>query len=489
MCRLLICQKSLFRVCLVSIVCTSLLLPSIPLSTSEAAPGQSAERGRPRPGKPEGVWPDLEDIKRDSNTTREPAPPIPSTIRSAKNPMRPWNGRRVGDPGTQGELVQAGREQSSKVVAQAGKKLAVRGRDNRTRRAHVSRNVAPPSVLDDQFIASFFAWALVRSPSGVYYSYNSNPFGNDTASYANNRRSNWAYNADGQVISTPSTNTDLPRTMTYDAAGRLVSTVETSPTSTVTYSAAYDGDGKLVRETSSVSPGTSQLSYIIRSSMLGGEVLTRLDASGNKLTTHVPAEGLLFATQRSSGAPGPFVMLTQRNPLGITETNKAVYDPLGNYIPFQAYQDPRPPAGSYNSASMGGLSSSQANPESYAVGCMMDGMPTDCNRVMQTIDRDHAESVDIRGLALTPSVMRLMASALAVNYTRKVQLNPDGSISDTITPGGETGHVEWGFEDNYASWVITRYVFAPGRQNSFEGTPTRQDPDDSDLNNPDSKFS
>src|SRR5262245_3625400 len=78
-------------------------------------------------------------------------------------------------------------------------------------------------------------------------------------------------------------------------------------------------------------------------------------------------EGLLFATQRASGGPGAYVETTYRDPLGITETTKAVYDPLGNYTPFQAYGDPHPPAGSYSSASMSGLSSSQANNDSYAV--------------------------------------------------------------------------------------------------------------------------
>ena len=102
----------------------------------------------------------------------------------------------------------------------------------------------------------------------------------------------------------------------------------------------------------------------------------------------------------------------------------------------------------------------------------MDGLPTACNRVMQAINRDQARSVSIRGLALTPSLMRLMASFLPVNYTRRVSLQEDGSISDTITPGGETGNSEWGFEDNYASWVITKFVYAPGGQSSFEQTGT-----------------
>jgi len=50
-------------------------------------------KGKPRPGKPEGVLPDLETIKKESGKEREAPPPIPSTIRSQKNPLQPWNGR------------------------------------------------------------------------------------------------------------------------------------------------------------------------------------------------------------------------------------------------------------------------------------------------------------------------------------------------------------------------------------------------------------
>lgn len=132
----------------------------------------------------------------------------------------------------------------------------------------------------------------------------------------------------------------------------------------------------------------------MRSTVLG-DVLTRLDQSGNKKITNVPTEGLSFATQ--SGGSGPYVHATLRNPLGITETNKAVYDPLGNYIPFQQHGDPRPPAGTYSSASMPGLSSSQANSDSYGVGCLMEGLPSNCSRVLNAINKDGAKRVDTRG--------------------------------------------------------------------------------------------
>src|SRR5688572_3936701 len=103
----LISQNCLFRVALVSTLCITLLLPRSPLFTTEAASSQSAARtARPQPGKPEGVFPDLTEVKKELDITREPESPIPSTVRSPKNPLRPWNGRRVGDPEMQGSLDQ-----------------------------------------------------------------------------------------------------------------------------------------------------------------------------------------------------------------------------------------------------------------------------------------------------------------------------------------------------------------------------------------------
>jgi YD repeat-containing protein len=251
---------------------------------------------------------------------------------------------------------------------------------------------------------TYDAFGNMTSRVGSYYNYTFQQPSSDTATYTNNRRTNWSYNADGQVVSTPLTSTDQPRATTYDAAGRMLTSVETGQFNTITYSASYDGDGQVVFESSNTSPGTFESGYIVRSSVLEGEVFTRLDQSGNKKTTHVPAEGLLFAVQRSSGAPGAFVEFIHRNPHEVTETNKAVYDPLGNYMPFQGSGDPRPPAGSFTSATLRGLAASQANPYSSAVGCLIDGLPTTCDRVAKAISRGEAKTLVIDGRGQNPNV-------------------------------------------------------------------------------------
>jgi YD repeat-containing protein len=312
--------------------------------------------------------------------------------------------------------------------------------------------------------------------SGSYYNYSQSPAASDAATYINNRRTNWAYNAEGEATSTPVTSTDAPRTMTYDAAGRMITTIETGQFNTLTYTATYDGDGKLAYETSNTSPGTSSTSFIVRSTVLGDEPLTRLDQSGNKQITHVPAEGLLFATQRASGAPGPFVLLTQRNPLGTTETTKAVYDPLGNYIPFQANGDPRPPAGSYNSGSMSGLASSLSNANNYALGCVVDGLPTNCKLAGQIIARDQAKKLGVLGLALTPDVMRIMTSFTAVGIESRTV---PGVVSKKVTvelPNGRGFTWTMG-----ASELWTQFIIAPGLENSFEQNPQNSAPNENAI--------
>jgi hypothetical protein len=302
--------------------------------------------------------------------------------------------------------------------------------------------------------------------TGSFYN-NGNQFpSTDNATYVNNRRNGWSYNADGQVVNTPTTTTDLPRSIKYDGAGRMVSTMQSGQSNTVTYSASYDGDGHMVFESSVTSPGSSVSSYIVRSTVLGGEPLTRLDQSGNKKITHVPAEGLLFATQRSD-TTGESVLLTQRNPLGITETFQAVYDPLGNYIPFQKASDPRPPVGSFTSGSMAGLSSSQADPNGYAVGCIMDGLPTSCTKVMNAINRGQAKEVRIFGTQ-NPNVVLMNQGFIIETHKQTVRVDraPDPNIFDPdhLRPRYDLKTIE-----------VIDYVMIPGAQTDSTQNPP-QDP-------------
>src|SRR5215207_9192182 len=95
-------QRCTFRITIALIICITLLpIPSVSLLVSGATQGESAapaRKGKPRPGKPEGTFPNLDEIQDESRVQRDAPPPIPSTIRSQKNVGKPWDGRRVGDP-------------------------------------------------------------------------------------------------------------------------------------------------------------------------------------------------------------------------------------------------------------------------------------------------------------------------------------------------------------------------------------------------------
>jgi hypothetical protein len=197
-----------------------------------------------------------------------------------------------------------------------------------------------------------------------------------------------------------------------------------------------------------------------------GDVLTRLDQYGNKTITHVPAEGLLFATQRTDA--GSYVIWTQRNPLGITETGKAIYDPLGNYIPFRQMSDPRPPAGSYTSASMGGLSASQANPDAYAFGCLMDGIPTSCNRVLSAINNGQARTLVIDATQNPNALLANMGWFLVSTPTQQQAPTKPPKLNH-YKPRSEPGKAPDHTTSNEIEWGIGLIAFDPDPQDPFKG--------------------
>jgi hypothetical protein len=90
-----------------------------------------------------------------------------------------------------------------------------------------------------------------------------------------------------------------------------------------------------------------------------------------------------------------------RDPVGVTESNRGIYDPLGNYIPFQQPADPRPAPGSFSSASMSGLSGGLSNPHSYGNACYFDGVPMNCTRAAMLVNHGAARIDTINGISLS----------------------------------------------------------------------------------------
>jgi len=109
---------------------------------------------------------------------------------------------------------------------------------------------------------------------------------NQTFTYLNNRiqKPNWLFDADGRVTKSISDQADTTLT-TFNAAGQAVRTTITGQTDTVAF---YAGDGKEIKLASSTcDAGTGVWTvqpekYYIRSSVMGGAVVSEVWANGRK---------------------------------------------------------------------------------------------------------------------------------------------------------------------------------------------------------------
>ena len=205
----------------------------------------------------------------------------------------------------------------------------------------------------------------------------------DRATYTNNRRSGWSYNAEGQITSSSDssdTGGSSTRSWTYDAAGELIFLSEVRNGQTKTTALGYNGDGELIGE---IFNGSTS-DYMVRSSVLG-TVLTKLTTTGGKDITYVPANGLVAPMQKNDvyANPPSYMMWVYRDPLGIQEGGSA-YDPFGNVIPnVQPPVSGPPPYMAFYGSTYGGISfNSFSLANNLAAGCNYQGTPTDCNSAM-----------------------------------------------------------------------------------------------------------
>jgi YD repeat-containing protein len=156
-------QCAALRIAIALVVGLALLSNPVSIVVLPVAQGQRErpERvGHPRPDKPEGELPNLDDVQNESQMEREPLHPIHSTIRSPRNASKPWDGRRLGDPDLPRDLDQA---------VNNFERTRLR---NQPRRAHASRRLnSSPPVPDNQFVQNFFTWALVRNPNSAETTY------------------------------------------------------------------------------------------------------------------------------------------------------------------------------------------------------------------------------------------------------------------------------------------------------------------------------
>jgi len=253
----------------------------------------------------------------------------------------------------------------------------------------VSASGTPSQVsslpYDQRYAYDAFGNATSRYGAYYYQSYSS-----DGGTFQNNRRQDFSYDADGNVMHTPSYNNMGSvvsfRDWTYDTSGQMtqVSETLTANNSVSTYLSNHDGDGQPIIEY--YQENLASKSFMIRSSVLGGKVLTRLDNVGNKSSTVFNVDGLLTAVQNVASY-GSSIQWTHIDPLGLSEAGdmKPVFDPMGNSIPWQpAPSGPPPNAYPPIAASFGGLGSSFGSAQDKS--CVFNGRPISCTELQHQID-------------------------------------------------------------------------------------------------------
>lgn len=206
--------------------------------------------------------------------------------------------------------------------------------------------------------------------------------------YQNDRATNWGYDADGRVLNNPDA------WYAYDAAGHTI-TVGMDSTTTQT----FDGDGQSVKTVESVFneqtwtyDNTTKL--YVRSSVLGGQVISEMDEQGHKLSSYVYGGGSVFARQFKGVAPysNDYVSFEHRDPsnasLRTTDAygniiSQEEYDPIGanaNLGPT-LYNVPPPDegGGSLLDYGEGGM------PSFLRTTYILDGMPVSADMALQAL--------------------------------------------------------------------------------------------------------
>ena len=219
-------------------------------------------------------------------------------------------------------------------------------------------------------------WGDMTSRTARFWSQGNN----FTASYLNGRNQNpqWQYDASGNVLR------DETLQYTWDAAGRNRDVVKLSDTLTVRQE--HDGDGQMVKRGDGYQGVTSDYHYYLRSSVLGGSIITDVYQNGQKVKGYVYANGEVLAEQANntvewrhdnpltgsrggSGVSGGYVTTIEADPMGV---NVGVEDPTIDPDPegFQPEQEVWAWKGS-------GASSG---------GCNLDGVEVDCALVQSLND-------------------------------------------------------------------------------------------------------
>jgi hypothetical protein len=212
-------------------------------------------------------------------------------------------------------------------------------------------------------------WGYTTTASSIYQN-NRSTSASEWNSYSGSQpQENWQYDASGNATQTGQ------QVHKFDAAGRKVESVDTpTPPAPGTYGRTelliqqtYDGDGEIVkrfeRETFTSGPQQSATKYDLRSTVLGGVVLSEIDQGTRGADVVYEPSGIKAGEMKA-----PFT--------GSTAGSET--DPFGTAIPVTPPAQSPPQdwlvPGSYDGAT---------NPFDGNGGCSFRGLPTDCSELAQ----------------------------------------------------------------------------------------------------------
>lgn len=256
---------------------------------------------------------------------------------------------------------------------------------------------------------------LVARPINLFWGHDN---GGYEGSFVNDRNQNWTYDVAGNVIQ------GAEGGGSYDAAGRKTS-------GPFIISLSYDGDGRFMRrEEVHGFPTYSRTTYFIRSSVLGGKVVTEVDSSGQKQQAYVYANGELLVKQ--------FMIVTQnrlswqvQNPVtgGRREFNVGnafgggEYDPLGAITYYADPYESNPDPTYENTDGNRPLYYDDGNPFIPEGGCELDGMPVSCNFLLRRIENGPFQSQIPTGF--TSRVVHMGPGIFVGQYFFGIDVNSD----------------------------------------------------------------
>ncbi len=203
-----------------------------------------------------------------------------------------------------------------------------------------------------------------------------------TATYTNNRRQGFQYDADGRLQQ------DDDLQYHYDAAGQNIAVFDSDINKWLSY--FRDGDGQLLKRVETVFNPIAT-GYYVRSTVLGGRVITELNQNGQKHKGYVFGGGQLLAEQEnnvvtwkysnpftgsrgSASSDGYFYGDAELEPMGV---NIGFWDPF-----IELLEGPAPEP--FQPTLLGDESSCGSNPN--CTRCSLDGMEISCERVMHLMD-------------------------------------------------------------------------------------------------------